>query len=100
MSGLLHLVNKEKFIPSSRVVGTVWPQALTPAVNIISGFKKCGIYPLNQGEVTDRQVAPSTLFTNDPSPSAAPDVSSFTSPDLFSICNFARCLVCRKVRCQ
>ena len=40
-----------------------WPQSLTP-VNIMSGFKKCGIfYPLNPGEVTDRQIAPSTLFS-------------------------------------
>ena len=65
------------------LVGTVLPQALTP-VNIMSGFKKCGIYPLNPGEVTDRQVAPSTLLTNDLSPSATPDVSSFTSPDIYS----------------
>ena len=45
------------------LVGTAWPQALT-AVNIMSGFKKCGIYPLNAGEVTDRQLAPSTLFNS------------------------------------
>ena len=43
------------------LVGKAWPQAMTP-VNIMSGFKKCGIYPLNPGEVTDRQIAPSTLF--------------------------------------
>lgn len=51
----------------ANLVGTAWPQSLTP-VNILSGFKKCGIYPLNLGEVTDRQVAPSTLFTTEPSP--------------------------------
>jgi hypothetical protein len=44
------------------LVGMVWPQAITP-VNIMSGFKKCGIYPLNPGEVTDRQIAPSTLYS-------------------------------------
>ena len=25
----------------------------------MAGFKKCGVYPLNPGEVTDRQIAPS-----------------------------------------
>ena len=61
------------------LVGTAWPQSLTP-VNIMSGFKKTGIYPLNPGEVTDRQVAPSALFTTDPSPST-PDTSSGTRSD-------------------
>ena len=42
--------------------------------------KKEGIYPLNPGEVTDRQVAPSALFTTDPSPST-PDTSSGTRSD-------------------
>ena len=36
------------------LVGIAWPQALTP-LNIMSGFKKHRIYPLNPGEVTDRQ---------------------------------------------
>ena len=47
--------------------------SLTP-VNIMSGFKKCGIYPLNPGEVTDRQIAPSTVFvaSNDALPVAKP----------------------------
>ena len=44
------------------LIGTAWPQSLTP-VNIMSVFKKCGIYLLNPGEVTDRQIAPSTLFS-------------------------------------
>ena len=52
------------------LVGIAWPQALTP-LNIMSGFKKCGIYPLNPGEVTDRQLAPSTVFS----------ASSFSRPD-------------------
>ena len=54
------------------LVGTAWPQSLTP-VNIMSGFKKCGIYPLNLGEVTD---SPSTLFCtadNDTLPVAKSD---------------------------
>ena len=37
------------------LVGTAWPQSLTP-VNIMSGFKKTGIYPLNPGEVTDSTI--------------------------------------------
>ena len=39
------------------LIGEVWPQSLTP-LNIMGGFKKCGIYPLNLGAVTDRQVVP------------------------------------------
>ena len=69
----------------------MWPQSLT-MVNIMSGLKKTGIYPLNPGEVTDRQIAPSALFTTDPSPStsdtssgtrsdATPDASSVTRSD-------------------
>ena len=33
-----------------------WPNAFT-AVNIMASFKKTGVYPLNPGEVTDRQLA-------------------------------------------
>ena len=40
------------------LVGEAWPLSLT-SVNVLSGFKKCGIFPLNPGEVTDRQLAPS-----------------------------------------
>ena len=40
------------------LVGEAWPLAFT-SVNVLSGFKKCGIFPLNPGEVTDRQLAPS-----------------------------------------
>ena len=35
-----------------------WPQSVTP-VNIMSGFCKCGIHPLNPGVIDDRQTAPS-----------------------------------------
>ena len=62
------------------LVGVAWPQSITP-VNIMSGFKKCGIYPLNPGEVTDRQMAPSTLFTTDGLPSTTPDTSPVTRSD-------------------
>ena len=40
------------------LVAEAWPNAFS-AVNIMSGFKKTGVYPLNPGEVNDRQLAPS-----------------------------------------
>ena len=40
------------------LVAEASPNSFT-AVNILSGFKKSGVYPLNPGEVTDRQLAPS-----------------------------------------
>lgn len=43
------------------LLAAAWPQSLTP-LNIMVGFKKCGVYPLNPGEVTDRQIAPLNLF--------------------------------------
>ena len=43
------------------LVAVVRPQSVTP-VNIMAGFKKCSAYPLNPGEVTDRQIAPSNIF--------------------------------------
>ena len=42
------------------LVGEAYPVSFTP-VNIMSGFKKSGIWPINPGEVTDR-TAPSTAF--------------------------------------
>lgn len=44
------------------LVGEVWPQSLTP-LNIMGGFRKSGIYPLNPGAVTDRQLIPSRATT-------------------------------------
>ena len=43
------------------IVVVAWYHSFT-AVNIMSGFKKCGVYPINPGEVTDRQLAPSKAF--------------------------------------
>lgn len=34
------------------LVAEAWPHSFT-AVNIMSGFKKCGIFPINPGQVTD-----------------------------------------------
>ena len=44
------------------LIAKAWPLSLTP-VNIMSGFKKCGISPLNPGAITDRQLAPSKVVT-------------------------------------
>ena len=43
------------------LVGAAWPHSFTPN-NIMSGFRKCGIFPINPGAVTDRQLAPSKAF--------------------------------------
>ena len=42
------------------LVAEAWPSSFTP-VNIMS-FKKCGVFPLNPSEVSDRQTAPSKTF--------------------------------------
>ena len=42
-------------------VAEAWPLSLTP-LNIMFGFKKTEIYPINPSEVTDRECAPSKLF--------------------------------------
>ena len=42
-----------------------WPKALTP-VNVMKGFKQCGIYPLNRGVISDRLMAPSKVFSPEP----------------------------------
>ena len=43
------------------LLGQAWPESITP-VNVMSGFKKCGIYPLNPGEISDRQLGLSRAF--------------------------------------
>lgn len=60
------------------LLAAAWTQALTP-VNIMSGFKKCGIYPLNPGEVKDRQIAPSK--------GVVPKEKSTSSPPTDQDCN-------------
>ena len=61
------------------LLAIAWPQSVTP-VNIMSGFCKCGIYPLNPGVIDDRQTAPSkaTCALSAPlqSPSESGDSSS------------------------
>ena len=69
------------------LVAETWLLSLSP-LNIMSGFKKTGIYPINPSEVTDRQIAPSKLFqqsqmesSKDSSVSDSPTSNSLFSPD-------------------
>ena len=58
------------------LLGEAWPQSVTP-VNIMSGFRKCGKNPLNPGQITDCQTAPSLTFhTNEQSPRSEGNGSS------------------------
>ena len=55
----------------------------------MSGFKKCGIYPLNPGEVTDQQIAPSKATEQPqsvsvPSPSNNPSEKATDQPQSVS----------------
>ena len=38
-----------------------WPKAVNP-INIFSGFRKIGGFPLNPGEVTNRYTAPAKVY--------------------------------------
>jgi len=42
-------------------LGVAWPLALIPS-NLIAGFCKSGIYPLNPGRIADRELGPSKSF--------------------------------------
>ena len=76
------------------MVGQKYPTAFTP-VNILSGFKKTGIYPFNLSSVDDQQLAPSnalskkatlttTATSNFPEQPLPEDVTSDKQPVLFS----------------
>ena len=39
------------------LIAEAWPHSFT-AVNTMSGFRKCGVFPFNPSAVTDRQIAP------------------------------------------
>jgi len=43
------------------MVAEAYPISFTP-VNVLSGFKKAGMYPFNPSEVNDQQLVPSTAF--------------------------------------
>ena len=51
-----------------------WPESMTP-VNVMSGFKKSGIYPLNPGEISDRELGKSRAFVRSASYSNLVDKS-------------------------
>ena len=42
------------------LVAEAWPVSFT-ALNILSGFKKCGIFPINPSEISDGQIGPSKV---------------------------------------
>jgi len=67
------------------LVAEAWPLSLSP-LNIMSGFKKTGIYPINPSEVTDRQIAPSKLYQQLQTESSQDGSASdnLTSNSLFS----------------
>ena len=75
------------------LVGEAWPNSITP-LNIMSGFRKCGIYPLNPGVISDRQLAPSkavkpalpslTRSTSEGTLSSVSNSTFGSSPQLFS----------------
>ena len=60
------------------LVVEAWPMSVMP-VNLVSGFKKCGIYPLNPSEVEDRmlKIAPPQPIV--PVADATSDTSSVCS---------------------
>ena len=66
------------------MVGQAYPTAFTP-VNILSGFKKMGIYPFNPSSVDDRQLVPScALSTSACTTAEQPTSEGELQPMLFS----------------
>jgi len=66
------------------LVAEAWPTSFT-VLNIMSGFKKCGLFPFNPSAVDDRQSAPSKAFqaTSEPGPISEP-TSEINSEPLFT----------------
>lgn len=60
------------------LMGQAWPLALTPG-NIMGGFCKSGVFPLNPGRITDRHKAPSVIYSGDQSVDASSLSSSSKS---------------------
>jgi len=61
------------------MVAQAYPTSFTP-VNVLSGFKKAGVYPFNPSEVNDRQLVPSTVFQTEKSiPTGTADEASCSS---------------------
>ena len=65
------------------LIGETWARSITP-VNILSGFKKSGIFPLNPSEVCDRMLAPS-ITTNPLGDSASASSTPSFSDDQITL---------------
>ena len=66
------------------LLSQAWPESITP-VNIMGGFRKCGIFPLNPGTISDRQLAVSAATESAVNDNDSADSTSATSaPSLSS----------------
>ena len=66
------------------LVGEAYPLSFTP-LNIMSGFKKSGVWPINPGEAIDRRTDPSrALHANTASSSTSESASEVDGSPLFS----------------
>uniref|UniRef100_A0A1X7TXI8 HTH CENPB-type domain-containing protein n=1 Tax=Amphimedon queenslandica TaxID=400682 RepID=A0A1X7TXI8_AMPQE len=74
------------------LLSLAWPKALTP-MNVMKGFKQCGIFPLNPGVISDRLLAPSKVFS--PEPSEISDCDK--TPEIANISDFSDILSLPKV---
>ena len=61
------------------LVGETWAHSITP-MNILSGFKKSRISPLNPSEVSDRMLTPAAIFKPSSDASASASPLSLTPP--------------------
>uniref|UniRef100_A0A1X7SKR4 HTH CENPB-type domain-containing protein n=3 Tax=Amphimedon queenslandica TaxID=400682 RepID=A0A1X7SKR4_AMPQE len=64
------------------LVADAWPHSFT-TLNILSGFKKCGLFPFNPSAVDDRRLAPSKPFCV-PQESTEDDNESLPSSPIFT----------------
>ena len=72
---------------TSTVLAPLVAEVVTISVvplNILSGFKKCGIHPLNPGEVKDRQLAPAKAVRPDQQQLTTSDASQNLSATRWS----------------
>ena len=71
-----------------KIVAETWPKSVTP-VNLMSGFRKTGIHPLNPGCLHDRVTAPSSVIEKSEVPSSVsgPLDTSGSANSLETHCN-------------
>ena len=81
------LLNPGRVITADKLaflIAEAWPHSFT-AVNTMSGFRKCGVFPFNPSTITDRQIAPSKAFRRQsPEIHQKSDSTSECSSPLFS----------------